>query len=122
MVKLLKRQKGSKRSLVKNSIFLLMCLLLVATHAAQASETAAIEAATKKYVAANSGMTQVTVIVERIEGNFARAKITPEGGATDPAWVFLKNSHGKWTGLALGTAFNPEDYERLGIPRSLRVE
>lgn len=75
---------------MKNSKFLPLCLLLLAIHAAQASETAAIEAAAKKYVAANSGMTQVTAIVGRIEGKFARAKVTPEGGATDPVWVFLK--------------------------------
>lgn len=104
MVKLLKTLRRIKEErLVKNSKFLPLCLLLLAIHAAQASETAAIEAAAKKYVAANSGMAQVTVILERIEGKFARAKVTPEGGATDPAWVFLKNNHGKWTGLTLGT-------------------
>ena len=99
-----------------------MCLLLFATQAAQAGETAAIEAAARNYVVANSGITQMTVIVERVEAKFARAQVTPDDGATDPAWVFLKNNQGRWTGLTLGTAFSPEDYERLGIPHSLRVD
>jgi hypothetical protein len=120
IVKTLKRIK--EESLVKNSKSLLLCLLLFVAQAAQASETTAIEAATRSYVAANSGMTHVTVMVERVRGKFARAKVTPEEGATDPALVFLKNNHGKWTGLTLGTSFSPEDYERLGIPRSLRIE
>lgn len=82
----------------------------------------AIVAATKTYVAANSGMTKITVKVEQVEGDFGRAKVTPEdAAAADPAWVFLKKNDGKWTGLALGTSFTTEDYQQMGIPNSLRI-
>lgn len=83
---------------------------------------ALIIAATKTYVAANSGMTKVTVIVEQVADDFARVKVEPENkNAADPAWVFLKKKDGKWNGLTLGTSFTTEDYQQLGIPNALRV-
>ncbi|MEY2504053.1 MAG: hypothetical protein QOG27_333 [Verrucomicrobiota bacterium] len=70
-------------------------------------DNAAIVAATKSYVAANSGMTKITVTVEQVADDFARAKVTPENSnAADSAWVFLKKKDGKWVGLTLGTSFN----------------
>lgn len=106
---------------------LLFFFLLVAVAAHQAfatepNETTAITEAAKSYVAANSGMTKITVKVEQVEGDFGRAKVTPEdAAAADPAWVFLKKNDGKWTGLALGTSFTTEDYQQMGIPNSLRI-
>jgi hypothetical protein len=83
---------------------------------------AAIIAATKSYVAANSGMTKITVTVEQVDGDFARVKVAPENpSAADPAWVFLKMKDGKWTGLTIGTSFTVEDYQQLGIPNGLRI-
>jgi hypothetical protein len=85
-------------------------------------ENAAIIAATKSYVAANSAITKIKATVEAIESDFARVKIEPqETGTTDPAWVFLKKKDGKWTGLVLGTSLTTEDYQQLGIPNALRV-
>jgi predicted DNA-binding helix-hairpin-helix protein len=85
-------------------------------------KNADIIAATKTYVAANSGMTKITATVEQIADDFARVKVTPEDAkAADPAWVFLKKQDGKWTGLTLGTSFTTEDYQQLGIPNALRV-
>ena len=85
-------------------------------------ETAAIIAAAKSYVATMSAMTKITVTVEQVADDFARAKVTPEdASATDPAWVFLKKQDGKWTGLVLGTSFTTEDYQQLGIPNALRI-
>ena len=82
----------------------------------------AIIAAAKTYVAQNSGMTKITVTVEQVEDDFARAKVTPEDpSAGDPAWVFLKKEDDKWRGLALGTSFTVSDYQELGIPNALRV-
>ena len=104
--------------------FLICALLSVALSPLVASpDEAAIIAATKTYVAANSaGLTKINVTVEKVEGDFARVKVTPQDpGATDPAWAFLKKKAGKWTGLTLGTAFEPEDYQQLGIPKSLRI-
>jgi hypothetical protein len=85
-------------------------------------EQAAIIAAAKTYVAANSGMTKITVTVEQVADDFARVKVEPEDKSTaDPAWVFLKKKDGKWIGLTLGSSFTTEDYQQLGIPNALRI-
>jgi hypothetical protein len=82
----------------------------------------AIIAAAKTYVAQISKMTEVTVTVEQVEGDYARAKVTPGNpGAADPAWVFLKKTDGQWRGLTLGTSFTVSDYQELEIPNALRV-
>ncbi len=104
--------------------WLLLGALLVAFNNSglAGDEHAAIIAATKSYVAANSGMTKFTVTVEQVEGDFARAKVAPEDSkAADAAWVFLKKKDQKWTGLTLGTSLTTEDYQQLGIPNALRV-
>lgn len=87
-------------------------------------ENDAIVAATKSFMAANATLTtKINVTVEKVEGIFARARVNPhDQTAGDPAWVFLKKSQGKWTGLTVGTSFETEDYQKLGIPKSLRIE
>jgi hypothetical protein len=87
-------------------------------------ENAAIIAAAENYLRANATITtKIHFTVEKIDGDFARVKINPaDKSAGDPAWIFLKKKNGKWAGLTLGTAFGPEDYQQLGIPKSLRVE
>lgn len=86
-------------------------------------ENPSIIAATRSFVAANGAITKFKVTVEKVEKNFARARVTPQRpGATDPAWVFLEKKQGKWTGLAMGTSFDAKDYQKLGIPKSLRVD
>jgi hypothetical protein len=104
-------------------LLLLGALLVGLCHSIVAGdEQAAIVAATKSYVAANSGMTKITVTVEQVEGDYARVKVAPEDSkAADPAWVFLQKKDGKWAGLTLGTSFTTEDYQQLGIPNALRV-
>ena len=83
---------------------------------------AEITAATKSYVAATAGMTKITVTVEQVADDFARVKVVPEDPkAADPAWVFLKKTDGKWTGLIMGTSFTTEDYQQLGIPNALCI-
>lgn len=102
----------------------LLCAVLVGLTdlLSAADEKPAIIAATKSYVAANSGMTKITVTVEQVADDFARVKVAPEDkNPTDPAWVFLKKKDGTWTGLVLGTGFTTEDYQQLGIPNALRV-
>ena len=95
---------------------------LAATATGASDENNAIVAAAKSYAAANSGMTKITVTVEQVSDDFARAKVTPEDAkAADPAWVFLKKNDGKWTGIALGTSFTTEDYQQMGIPNALRI-
>ena len=109
---------------MRNALLILALIGLVVPHAfAQDSDAnAAIISAAKSYVAANSGMTKVSVKVEQVADDFARVKVAPENaGTTDPAWVFLKKTDGKWTGLIIGTSFTTEDYQQLGIPNALRI-
>lgn len=107
---------------MKNLLLVGTLLLAFGNSLLARDDEAAIIAATKSYVAANSGMTKITVTIEQVDGDFARAKVAPEDAkAADPAWVFLKKNEGKWTGLTLGTSFTTEDYQQLGIPNALRV-
>ncbi len=79
-----------------------------------------IIAATKKYLAAESAITDVKVTVEKVDGDYARVLVTPRDNQTDPALVFLKRERGVWRGLTMGTGFDPEDLAKLHIPASLR--
>jgi hypothetical protein len=81
----------------------------------------AIIAATRAYVQANSEVANFDVQVEQVDGDYARARVVPSDNSTDPAWVFLKRQGGAWTGLTIGTAFLPEDYQELGIPKSVQL-
>ena len=104
------------------SIVLLLGVALSPAFSKESDDNAAIIAATKSYVSANSGMTKIDVAVEQVANDFARVKVTPQdANAADPAWVFLQKKDGKWTGLTLGTSFTTEDYQQLGIPNALRV-
>lgn len=94
--------------------------MLVLTACGGSNDTQAIIAATQAYVAETSDIANVTVDVEAVDGDFARAHVTPpDTNATDPAWVFLKRENGTWHGLTIGTAFAPDDYQQLGIPQDL---
>lgn len=105
-----------------NKRLLLFGLLALSMSPAFANDDAAIAAATRAYVTANSGMTKFVVIVEQVADEFARARVVPEDPkAADPAWVFLKKQDGKWAGLILGTGLTTEDYQQLGIPNALRI-
>ena len=102
---------------------LLLCALLAASISPSfADDNAAIAAATRTYVAANSGTTKFVVVVEQVADEFARARVVPEDPkAADPAWVFLKKQDGTWNGLILGSGLTTEDYQQLGIPNALRI-
>jgi hypothetical protein len=103
---------------------LLLCALIpaIANVALAGDKQADLIAATKSYVASHSGMTKFTATVEQVADDFARVKVVPEDAkAADPAWVFLKKTNGKWTGLTLGSSFTTEDYQQLGIPNLLRI-
>ena len=102
---------------------LLFCAVIATTAFAETDVKAAIIRAAEKYVAANSAISGARISLEKVEGNYARAKVTPRNpDAADPAWVFLKKQGGSWTGLTLGTGFAPEDYREMGIPRSLWIQ
>jgi hypothetical protein len=105
----------------------LICLIilwaaLAGNTALAGDDNAALIAATKTYVAANSAMRKFTVRVEQVSGDFARVKVAAQDSkAADPAWVFLKREDGNWSGLTLETSFTTEDYQQLGIPNALRI-
>ena len=104
------------------SILFLLAVALSPAFSKESDDNAAIVAATKSYVTANSGITKFDATVEQVADDFARVKVTPQdANAADPAWVFLQKKDGKWTGLTLGTSFTTEDYQQLGIPNALRV-
>jgi hypothetical protein len=85
------------------------------------SDPQAIVEATTAYVRETSAVQQMRVEVEKVDGDFARARAFPTDVETDPAYVFLKREGGQWKGLILGTAFGPEDYAQYGIPASLQL-
>ena len=87
-----------------------------------ANENDAVITAARKYVAAHSTVSGFDVSVEKIEGDYARVKVTPKhAGETDPAWIFLKREKGIWRGLTIGTFFTTEDYAEFHIPPSLQL-
>jgi hypothetical protein len=87
-----------------------------------ANENDAVITAARKYVTAHSAVSGFNVSVEKIEGDYARVKVTPKhAGETDPAWVFLKSEKGVWRGLTIGTFFTTEDYAEFHIPPSIQL-
>jgi hypothetical protein len=80
-----------------------------------------IAAAVREYVRTETAVDSVEVVIEAVEGDYARVRVRPVGAETDPAVLFLRRIDGRWRGIAIGTAFDPEFYEREGIPPALRV-
>ena len=82
-----------------------------------AGDEEAVTVAVKKYVGAHSVVWGFHILIEKIDGDYARVKVTPnDASQTDAAWVFLKRENGVWRGLTIGTAFSPDDYKALHIP------
>ncbi len=87
-----------------------------------ANENDTVITAARKYVTAHSTVSGFDVSVEKIEGDYARVKVTPKhAGETDAAWVFLKREKGIWRGLTIGTFFTTEDYAEFHIPPSIQL-
>jgi hypothetical protein len=108
---------------MRKSLFILVLLAVALRQLIASPEDAAILTAAESYLAANATVTtKVKYIVEQVEGDLARVRINPqEKPARDTAWIFMKKKEGNWTGLTLGSRFRPEEYDRLGIPKSLRI-
>lgn len=86
-------------------------------------ETAVLISAARVYLKANSApeVGETRIKVEQVEGDYARLNVTPVKPTTDPATLYLhKNAKGVWEGIALGTGWAPEDYDKLHIPAALR--
>src|SRR5437879_12567022 len=81
-----------------------------------ANENDAVITAARTYVAAHSAVSGFNVTVEKIEGDYARVKVTPtHAGETDPAWVWLKRGKGSWRGLTRAPFFTPVAYDDFHI-------
>jgi hypothetical protein len=108
---------------MRKSLLVLGLLAAALPQLMASPEDAAILTAAESYLTANATVTtKVKFIVERVEGDLARVRINPEERPNkDTAWIFLKKKEGKWTGLDSRAWFRPEDYERLGIPKSLEI-
>ena len=81
-----------------------------------------IVAATLRYLKANSKVSDVAVVCERLEGGFARASGKDGSGKAGKVYAYLKrNKDSKWDVLAVGTFFEPDFFKRNGIPETLRM-
>jgi len=81
----------------------------------------AIRAAAVDYVRAETAVANVTVEIQAVGEGWARVRVIPTGGETDPALLFLRRIDGAWRGVAIGTAFTPEDQDRVGVPAAVRI-
>jgi hypothetical protein len=103
------------------SFVILLAACMAWTRPAIASgDDQAVIAATRKYLAANSYPSGMKVVVEKVEGDYARVAITPRDPKFDGALIFLKREHGGWKKLTIGTGWDPADLDKLHIPKSLR--
>lgn len=86
-------------------------------------ENDAIIAESESFMAANATLTtKIKVTVEKVEGDFARARVNPQDQpSSHSAWIFLKKSQGKWEGLTVRASFETEDYQKFGIPKALHM-
>jgi len=101
--------------------FLFSCLIAVSILSpatADDTDEAIVQAATR-YVLQETGVADLSIAVEEIEGQFARVSVASLSGKTDTAIAFLKRSDGEWKVLSIGTLFFPDDLAELGIPASL---
>ena len=101
--------------------FLFSCLIAVSflsPATADDADDAIVQAATR-YVLQETGVTDPSIAVEEIEGQFARVSVASLSGKTDTAIAFLKRSDGEWKVLSIGTLFFPDDLAELGMPASL---
>ena len=85
-----------------------------------AASKAAIGAAVEEYMHEHAPDVKFNVVVERIEGDYARMRLIPEEPVTDAATGYAHREGPAWKVLGVGTAFEPAFYERSGVPTDLR--
>lgn len=99
-------------------LLILAALSILAAPAVAGEEEAAIKKAVKAYLKKENPDVNATVVVQKVDGNYARTKVQAEG--LDEATAYLKRKEGVWTVLVLGTGITDEDYVSLGIPKSVQ--
>lgn len=112
------------------SFLLLAGLLLVACSLEEqlsesaGSEESLITKAVREYlIAQGAPADDIDVQIEEIDGGFARVHII----SNDPVFLgsftgFLQQVEGDWTTLLIGSGFNPEQVQSLGIPEQILPE
>jgi hypothetical protein len=97
-----------------------LCLLLAVGCTPDSEENKVLTAA-QEYAQTQSDV-PVTLKIAEIDGSYARVDVTPtDPDAADEAVMFLrKKKNGDWEGLALGSAFSPDDYAAFNIPESIQ--
>jgi hypothetical protein len=63
-----------------------------------------------------------TIVVEAIDGDYARLLINTNDGQRDPIWAFVKREQSAWKIISSGSFFTPDDLQQLGVPKSLWLE
>ena len=95
--------------------------ILLANTVVAGDQKELIAVAARQYVTQQSGISDIEINIEKVDGDYARVSIKPRDPAkADPGWVFLKRENGTWRGLAIGTDFSSDDLKQRGIPISLR--
>jgi hypothetical protein len=106
---------------MRKSLLILWLLAVALPRLVAESENAAILTAAESYLK-TSATTEVKYIVERVEGDLARVRINPAAKPnSSTAWIFLRKKDGKWTVISARASFTAEEYDELGIPKSLRI-
>ncbi len=84
----------------------------------------AIEVAVRQYLAAQGGPAdQVVVNTQLIDGDYARVEIVSTDPATPGGFTgFLKRDNGVWRTLIVGSGFDPNQIQALGIPENVLPE
>jgi hypothetical protein len=108
---------------MKKSLLTLGLVAMALQRLLAESENPAILTAAESYLKASATVTtELKYIVEQIEGDLARVRINPADKPTKAtAWIFLRKKDVRWTGISARASFSAEEYERLGIPKSLQI-
>lgn len=113
-------QGGDSLGALKKSILPLFGLLVIAcTRIAEEPKDSIIKS-TATYLEWPADQNDLSVVVEKVETDFARALVISRTDALDPATVYLKKTGGVWQVLVIGTGFSPDDYKELGIPTAVQ--
>lgn len=83
-------------------------------------ERDAIRLAAADHVRQATAVERVVVEIDAVAGDWARVRVVPAGGETDPAVLYLRRQGAAWRAVALGTGFTPEDLDALGVPVEVR--
>jgi hypothetical protein len=90
------------------------------TAAVDTTEAEAIRRAARDYVRRETQIQEVEVEIEAVSEGWARLRVSPAEAETDPATLYLRRAGDRWIGVAIGTAFAPEDLDTLGVPQAVR--